>query len=187
METLRNIATIPRLILNDFKVVGLSIFEFCASFARGYVAFFFEIVHDFQVTFAPYFDRTLYRSIAHDFVVVLSSITSPIRTLMHSGAAFISGILSTPKNIPTSSLVEKITFTPSSVRTPAKRTPIDTSSYGPVRTFFMKYRALLTDIYDEVTIAMEETDEIPVYLIAASVLVFILGCVWFYIIMVFLV
>lgn len=186
METLRSIANIPRLILNDFKIVGFSVLDFCASFARGYIAFFFEIVHDIKVTFAPYFDPTLYRSILHDFVVVLRSITEPIRSFIKSIFASISGILSSTAELSSTSM-KRVTLTQSSARTPAKRTAIETNNYGPVRAFFIKYRTLLADIYDEVTIAMEETDEIPAYLIAASILVFILGCVWFYIIMVFLV
>lgn len=182
METLRSITTIPRLVLNDFKLFGQGIIEFSASFMRGYVAFFFELVDDTKPLLAPFFNTALYQSILNDFCVVLMGIVTPIQSFFGTQRTSLVKTLADKVHTPSTKWIESITFTPS---TAPKKTIIDTTNYGPLRTFFAKYRALLSQIYDEVTTAMEETDEIPLYLIAAAILVFMLGCIWFYVIMVF--
>ena len=183
MEMIRNILIIPREILNDFRTVFSSTNDFIASFARGYVAFAIEIYEDLKTVLSPFFARTIYRSIFDDFAFVLTSISAYARTLWQVTNTT-SEDMSPKKTSITPAVVANTTAAPIRQKIEAAYEP-KSGTLGFLYNFFMKYRILLIDIYEDIKNSAEETDEIPMYLIAAAILVFMLGCVWFYVIMVF--
>lgn len=180
METLRHIMHTPRAIIRDFKVVFSDIVAFTKSFWRGYVAFFFELLDDLQKISAPFLNKELYYSVLRDFKTVLfipsEKIFSLIKTILSQAAQKRNSL---NRHLVTHNHLN-VTDHPSTI----PDTATDVSDSGVLYNFFLQYHALLASVYTDIEKA-DKANEIPSYIIASAILIFILGCIFFYLIMVF--